>query len=132
MMFQEMPKNILISTRNKYSSQSSNKSNNNLEVPEMQFTEKEGKIKMNRINNLDFKSLFEPNNNILLQKIIDNLISSKIYKSDYDDELKYSLLKSLQNILEYLLAKKNKIQNINQQLNSNIKNIMKNTDLLEQ
>ena len=80
MMFQEMPRNILISTRNKYSSQSSNKSNNNLEVPEMQFTEKEGKIKMNRINNLDFKSLFEPNNKILLQKIIDNLISSKIYK----------------------------------------------------
>jgi hypothetical protein len=125
--FQEMPKNILISTNNNYSS----KITNILEVPDMKFVEKEGNIKMELIKKVDFNTLFLPNNNILLQKIIGNLISSKIYKSDYDDENKYLLFKSLQNILEYLFAKKNKIYNVNKNIKSNIDNAMKKADEME-
>ena len=91
----------------------------------MKFVKKEGKIKMELIKKADFNTLFLPNNNILLQKIIENLISSKIHKSDYDDENKYLLFKSLQNILEYLFAKKNKINNVNKNIKSNIDNTMK-------
>ena len=73
-MFTEMPRNILISTRNENSSSNNTTVNSSmLEKPDMEFTEKEGKINMNRIRNLDLNTLFEPNNNILFQKILDNL-----------------------------------------------------------
>ena len=104
-MFKSMPRNILISTKNKFSSNHSN-IYNNLEVPDMHFCEKDGNIKMKTIKNLDFKTLFNNKNNILVQKIIDNLITSNISNLNYDDIYKPLIFISLQNILEYLAAKK--------------------------
>ena len=133
MMFTEMPRNILISTRNENSSSNNSTVNSSmLEKPDMEFTEKEGKINMNRIRNLDLNTLFEPNNNILLQKIVDNLISSKISNSDYDDIHKPLLLKSLQNILEYLVNKQANIKKINNELNISKDKIQKKAEELEQ
>jgi len=132
-MFTEMPRNILISTRNENSSSNNTTVNSSmLEKPDMEFTEKEGKINMNRIRNLDLNTLFEPNNNILFQKILDNLISSKISNSDYDDIHKPLLLKSFQNILEYLVNKQNNIKRINNELNISKDKIQKRADELEQ
>ena len=130
-MFQSMPRNILISTKNNFSSKHSNNSYNNLEVPDMHFCEKDGNIKMKTIKNIDFKTLFEPNNNILLQKIIDNLITSNLSNLDYDDIYKPLLFKSFQNILEYLLAKKKKINKVNKELNINIDKIIKSKNEIE-
>ena len=132
-MFTEMPRNILISTRNENSSSNNTTVNSSmLEKPDMEFTEKEGKINMNRIRNLDLNTLFEPNNNILFQKIVDNLISSKISNSDYDDIHKPLLLKSLQNILEYLVNKQANIKKINNELNISKDKIQKKAEELEQ
>ena len=132
-MFTEMPRNILISTRNENSSSNNSTVNSSmLEKPDMEFTEKEGKINMNRIRNLDLNTLFEPNNNILFQKIVDNLISSKISNSDYDDIHKPLLLKSLQNILEYLVNKQANIKKINNELNISKDKIQKKAEELEQ
>ena len=132
-MFTEMPRNILISSRNGNSSSNNTTVNSSmLEKPDMEFTEKEGKINMNRIRNLDLNTLFEPNNNILFQKILDNLISSKISNSDYDDIHKPLLLKSLQNILEYLVNKQNNIKKINNELSLSKDKIQKRADELEQ
>ena len=134
-MFTEMPRNILISTRNGNSSSNNttvNSYNDMLEKPDMEFSDKEGKINMNRIRNLDLNTLFEPSNNILLQKTMDNLISSKISNSDYDDIHKPLLLKSFQNILEYLVNKQSNIKRINSQLNLSIDKIKKRAEELEQ
>ena len=57
MMYNSLPQNILLSTRNKFFSTSNNKYNNNYEISDIQFSEKEGKIKMNLIKNLDFSTL---------------------------------------------------------------------------
>lgn len=130
MNYQNMPRNILISTRNKNVSKKINKYNN-FEIQDMKFSEKEGKIKMNIIKNLDFNSLFETKNNILFQKIMDNLISSKLFNSDYDDIHKFLLLKSFQNSLEYLFSKKKKITQENKELKSNIDKILKKTNDIE-
>jgi len=135
MMFTEMPRNILISTRNGNSSSNNttaNSYNSMLEKPDMEFTEKEGKINMNRIRNLDLNTLFEPDKNILFQKILDNLISSKISNSDYDDIHKSLLLKSFQDALEYLVNKERNIKKINNELNLSKDKIQKKADELEQ
>ena len=132
MNFTEMPRNILISTRNNNSYKSNNNYNNNLNIPDMEFSEKEGKIKMSLIKGLDFNKLFESENSILLQKVIDNLISSKISNSDYDDIHKPLLFKSFQNILEYLVTKEKRIKNINNNLYIAKDKIIKRTDELEQ
>ena len=127
MLSSDMPRNILISTKNHFSSKTFNKYNNhnNLEVPDMVFSEKEGIIKMSLLKKIDDNSLFDSNNNILLQKIIDNLICSKISSSDYDDIHKYLIFKSLQISLEYLVSKKDKIIKSNKELQLNIDKIQK-------
>jgi hypothetical protein len=63
---------------------------------------------------------------------VDNLISSKISNSDYDDIHKPLLLKSLQNILEYLINKRNNIKKINNELNISKDKIQKRAEELEQ
>ena len=104
----EMPKNIIISSKkihplyiyNKYRDDYKSEDQN------LKFSEKEGKIKMDLINKLDIQTIFNKDNSIILQKILDNLITAKFYKSDYDEDYKYLLFKSFQNSLDYLIAKK--------------------------
>ena len=130
MMYNSLPQNILLYTRKKFFSTSNNKYNNNYEISDIQFSEKEGKIKMNLIKNLDFSTLLEPKNNILLKKIIDNLITSEISYPDYEIN-KSSLFKLFQNSLEYLVVKKKRIIQVNNELKKDIKQIEKRTNEIE-
>ena len=134
MIYNNMAKNILISKKNNFLfniNNINNEFNNNYEVPYIQFSEKEGKIKMNLIKNLDFSTLFEPKNIILLKKVIDNLVTSKISNSEYDDITKSLLFKLFQNSLEYLVFKKNRIIQVNTELKNNIKIVLRRTTELE-
>jgi len=62
---------------------------------------------------------------------VDNLVTAKFYKSDYDEDYKYYLFKSLQNCLDYLIAKKKRIKKINCDLNLSLNNIRQKADDLE-
>ena len=97
----------------------------------MKFSEKDCQINMKLINKIEFKTLFDKNNDIFLKKILNNLVSAKYYKSDYDDEYKPLLFISLQNALDYLISKKNRLIKINDGLNDSLKNINKQSSNLE-
>jgi len=104
---------------------------NNIENPDLQFSDKDCRINMELINKIDNKNLFDKNNSILLQKIMGNLITAKLYKSDYDEDYKFLLFKSLQNSLDYLISKKNRINKINNILDESLKKINKKTNDIE-
>ena len=133
MNFGEIPKNIIISSRNDNLSKRVNKYRlkNDLEDPNMRFSEKDTQINMKLINKIDFKTLFDKNNDIFLKKVLNNLISAKYYKSDYDDEYKPLLFISFQNSLDYLISKKNRLIKINNGLNESLKNINKQSNKIE-
>ena len=133
MNFSEIPKNIIISSRKDNLSQRVNKYRlkNDLEDPNMRFSEKDTQINMKLINKIDFKTLFDKNNDIFLKKVLNNLISAKYYKSDYDDEYKPLLFISFQNSLDYLISKKNRLIKINNGLNESLKNINKQSNKIE-
>jgi hypothetical protein len=129
----EMPKNIIISSKkihplyiyNKYRDDYKSEDQN------LKFSEKEGKIKMDLINKLDIQTIFNKDNSIILQKILDNLITAKFYKSDYDEDYKYLLFKSFQNSLDYLIAKKNRLIKINKNLYDSANKINNQTNNLQ-
>ena len=133
MNYNAMPKNIIISSRKDYPLNRFNKYKlkNDLEDPSMKFSEKDCQINMKLINKIEFKTLFDKNNDIFLKKILNNLVSAKYYKSDYDDEYKPLLFISLQNALDYLISKKNRLIKINDGLNDSLKNINKQSSKLE-
>ena len=94
MDFEEIQKNKIVHSKNGSSLKLSNKytSYNQIENPNMKFSEKEGLINMKIINSIDFNSnYFSQKNEIFIQKLVDNLISAKFYKSQYDDINKYLL-----------------------------------------
>ena len=128
-----LPENIIISSYKVRPLNSYNKYNieNKIEDSNMKFSEKENKINMKLINKIDLKTLLDKNNNIFFQKIVDNLLSSKYYKSDYDEEYKYKLFISFQNALDYLVTKKNRLIKINTDLNSFFNRIKTNCNDLE-
>ena len=133
MNFNGLPENIIISSYKVRPLNSYNKYNieNKIEDSNMKFSEKENKINMKLINKIDLKTLLDKNNNIFFQKIVDNLLSSKYYKSDYDEEYKYKLFISFQNALDYLVTKKNRLIKINTDLNSFFNRIKTNCNDLE-
>ena len=133
MNFNGLPENIIISSYKVRPLNSYNKYNieNKIEDSNMKFSEKENKINMKLINKIDLKTLLDKNNNIFFQKIVDNLLSSKYYKSDYDEEYKYKLFISFQNALDYLVTKKNRLIKINTNLNSFFNRIKTNCNDLE-
>ena len=102
MNFNENQRNINNSSKMFHSSNTYNKYiNNNIENPNLKFSDKDSRINMELVNKIENKNLFDKNNSIFLQKILDNLISAKLYKSDYDEGYKFLLFKSLQNSLDY-------------------------------
>ena len=126
MDFEEIQKNKIIHSKNSSSLKLSNKYtiHNRMENPNLKFSEKEGKINMEIINSIDFNSnYFNKKNEISIQKLIDNLISAKFYKSQYDDINKYLLVISLQNSLDYLIDKKNRLSKANNLLNKSLNKI---------
>ena len=126
MDFEEIQKNKIIHSKNSSSLKLSNKYtiHNQIENPNLKFSEKEGKINMEIINSIDFNSnYFNKKNEISIQKLIDNLISAKFYKSQYDDINKYLLVISLQNSLDYLIDKKNRLSKANNLLNKSLNKI---------
>ena len=133
MNFNGLPENIIISSYKVRPLNSYNKYNieNKIEDSNMKFSEKENKINMKLINKIDLKTLLDKNNNIFFQKIVDYLLSSKYYKSDYDEEYKYKLFISFQNALDYLVTKKNRLIKINTNLNSFFNRIKTNCNDLE-
>ena len=133
MNYNGKPKNLIISSKNNYQSKRFNKyiERNNFEKSNIQFSEKEGKINMELINQIDLNTLFDKNNNIMFQKIVDNLVYSKYYKSDFDEEYKFLLFILFQNSLDYLIAKKNRLVHINNCLNDSVNKIKKCSNELE-
>ena len=126
MDFEEIQKNKIVHSKNGSSLKLSNKytSYNQIENPNMKFSEKEGLINMKIINSIDFNSnYFSQKNEIFIQKLVDNLISAKFYKSQYDDINKYLLFISLQNSLDYLINKKNRILKANNLLSKSLSKI---------
>ena len=126
MDFEEIQKNKIIHSKNSSSLKLSNKYtiHNQIENPNLKFSEKEGPINMEIINSIDFNSnYFNKKNEISIQKLIDNLISAKFYKSQYDDINKYLLVISLQNSLDYLIDKKNRLSKANNLLNKSLNKI---------
>ena len=133
MNFNDMPENIIISSQKK---QYTNKINeylqkNNLEESKMKFSEREGKINLELLNGVDFKILFDKDNQILFKKILDNFVTSKFYRSDFDDNYKYLLFISFQNSLDYLITKKNNLMRANKYMNAKISMINRQTNKLE-
>ena len=128
-----MPKNIIISSKEIHSLNKFKKylKEYKLEDPNIKFSDKDCEINLKLIQKLDTKTLFDKNNNIFFQKIVDNLITAKFYKSDYDEDYKYYLFKSLQNSLDYLISKKKRITKINCDLTLSLNNIKKKTKDLE-
>ena len=132
MNFNENQRNINNSSKMFHSSNTYNKYiNNNIENPNLKFSDKDSRINMELVNKIENKNLFDKNNSIFLQKILDNLISAKLYKSDYDEGYKFLLFKSLQNSLDYLTSKKSRIIKINNILDESLKKINKQTNDLE-
>ena len=86
---------------------------------------------MDLINKLDIQTIFNKDNSIILQKVLDNLITAKFYKSDYDEDYKYLLFKSFQNSLDYLIAKKNRLIKINKNLYNSANKINNQTNNLQ-
>ena len=133
MYFNEIPKNIIISSKriiplngfNKY------KLENNIEDPNMKFSEKDSQIKMELINKIELKTLFEQNNNLFLQKVLDNLVCAKYYKSDFDEDYKFKLFNSLQNSLNYLIEKKKRLVKINNDSSEYYNKLNKQTNTLQ-
>ena len=134
MNLNEMPKNIIISSKENHPENKFKKYLNKykLEDPNIKFSDKDCEINFKLIQKLDTKTLFDKNNNIFFQKLEDNLITAKFYKTDYDEDYKYYLFKSLQNSLDYLISKKKRITKINSDLTLSLNNIRKKTDDLEQ
>ena len=128
-----IPNNIIISSKRQYSSNMFKKylKEQSLENPNLKFSEKDCEINMKLIEKMDTQNLFEKKNNIYLQKLVDNLVTAKFYKSDYDEDYKYFLFKSFQNCLDYLIEKKKRISKINTDLNNYFSNIKKKANNLE-
>ena len=128
-----IPNNIIISSKRQYSSNMFKKylKEQSLENPNLKFSEKDCEINMKLIEKMDTQNLFEKKNNIYLQKLVDNLVTAKFYKSDYDEDYKYFLFKSFQNCLDYLIEKKKRISKINTDLNNYFSNIKKKANDLE-
>ena len=134
MNLNEMPKNNIISSKEILSEKNKFKKYLNeykLEEPNIIFSDKDCEINLKLLQKLDTKTLFDKNNNIFFQKLVDNLITAKFYKSDYDEEHKYYLFKLLQNSLDYLISKKKRITKINSDLTLSLNNFRKKADELE-
>ena len=128
-----MPNNIIISSNKIRPLKRYNRYNleNNIEDSNMNFSEKDRQINMKLINKIDLKTLFDKNNNLFIQKIVNNLLSSKFYKSDFDEEYKYKIFISFQNALDYLVNKKNRLIKINNNLKTFFNETKKDSNDIE-
>ena len=107
------------------------KTMNQIEVPQMNFAQRQDKLDINRINKIDIDNIIKTNNITPLENIAGELIYQEIKEEDYDDQNLPKLLKSFQYALEYLYAKQSKLDQTNKKLSTEYKQLIQQSEDLE-
>ncbi len=105
---------------------------NPLEVPNMPFNERKGRMDLIKLRKLDINKVIKTNNLYPLEKLAENLIFSEIKEDDYEDKCIPKLLKTFQYALEYLNTKQNRLEKVNNDLEIEYNQLINDSYSLEE
>ena len=105
---------------------------NQTEVPQMKFANRQGNLNLNIIKTLDLNRIIKTNNITPIQKLCNNLIYSEIKDEDYEDTNVPKLLRTFQYALEYLNAKQSKLEQTNNKLDLEYRQLINQSYELEE
>ena len=98
----------------------------------MKFANREGRIRMTEIANLDLNNIIKTNNIMSLEQFAENLIYADINPDDYEDKNIVKLIKTFQYALEYLNNKQNELENANSTLENDYNQLINESYSLEE
>ena len=98
----------------------------------MKFANREGRIRMTEITNLDLNNIIKTNNIMPLEQFAENLIYADINPEDYEDKNMVKLIKTFQYALEYLNNQQNELENANSILENDYNQLINESYSLEE
>ena len=98
----------------------------------MKFANREGRIRMTEIANLDLNNIIKTNNIMPLEQFAENLIYADINPEDYEDKNMVKLIKTFQYALEYLNNQQNELENANSILENDYNQLINESYSLEE